>query len=69
MSGFKREDLSGLLLATRLALTIVLPILGALLLGRYLGSIYGYEAFFIIIALIVALVGGFRQAIRMLLKK
>jgi hypothetical protein len=69
VSGFKREDLSSLLLATRLALTIVLPILGALLLGRYLGRIYGYEVFFIITALSVALVGGFRQAIRMLLKK
>lgn len=45
VSSFKPEDFSGLLLATRLALTIVLPILAALLLGRFLGRVYGYEAF------------------------
>jgi len=69
MSRFKPEDLSGLLLAVRLALVIVLPLLAALLVGRYLGRIYGYEAFFILISLSVALAGGFWQAVRMLLKK
>jgi hypothetical protein len=56
-------------LAARLALVIVLPLLTALLVGRYLGRTYGYEAFFIIISLSVALAGGLRQAVRMLLKK
>lgn len=69
MSSFKPEDLSGLLLAVRLALVIVMPLLAALLVGSYLGRIYGYENFFIIVSLIVALAGGFRQAVRMLLKK
>ena len=69
MSSLKPEDLSGLLLAVRLALVIVLPLLAALLAGRYLGRIYGYEAFFIIILLCVALAGGLWQAVRMLLKK
>jgi len=69
MSGFKPEDLSGLLLAVRLALVIVLPLLAALLVGRYLGRIYGCEAFFIGGLLILALAGGLRQAVRMLLKK
>ncbi len=69
MSGFKPEDLSALLLAARLALTIVLPVLGALLLGRHLGRIYGAEALFTLVALGVALAGALGQAMRMLLKK
>ncbi|RJX29254.1 MAG: AtpZ/AtpI family protein [Dethiobacter sp.] len=67
--GFKPEDLSGLLLATRLAFSIVLPLITALLVGRYLGRIFGYEALFIIVSVLSGLYAGFRQAMRMLLKK
>ncbi|HSW35009.1 MAG TPA: AtpZ/AtpI family protein [Candidatus Limnocylindrales bacterium] len=69
MPGFKPENLSAMLLAVRLALTIVLPLIAALLLGQYLGRVFGYTDYFIIAALILATVGGFVQAIRMLLKK
>ncbi len=69
MVRFKPEDISALGLALRLALAMALPPLLMLVLGQHLGRIYGREALFIIVATLIGLYIGFRQAIRLLLKK
>jgi F0F1-type ATP synthase assembly protein I len=69
MFRFKPEDLSGITLAVRLALTIVLMLLGCGYLGWQLGRQAGSELAGIMLGVLVGLYAGFRQAIRMLLKK
>lgn len=55
--------------AMNLALRISLPLIGGVLLGQYLGRRFGNEPLFILVGVILGLLVGFRQAIRMLLKK
>jgi uncharacterized membrane protein len=69
MLGFKPEDVAALGLALRLALAIALPPVLMLFLGQYLGRIFGRDAIFIAVSVLVGLYIGFRQAIRLLLKK
>ncbi|MBS4030322.1 MAG: AtpZ/AtpI family protein [Clostridiales bacterium] len=66
---FNSEDMSGMGVAINLALTISLPLIGGVLLGQYLGRRFGNEPLFILVCVILGLLVGFRQAIRMLLKK
>jgi F0F1-type ATP synthase assembly protein I len=69
MSRFKPEDAAGLGMAVQLALTFALPLVVAIFLGQYLGSRFGNEPLFIIGSVLLGLFVGFRQALRLLLKK
>jgi len=66
---FNPEDYSGLGLAVNLALFIVAPLLAGIFLGQYLGEKFGNPPLFIILGVLLGLFVGFRQAIRLLLKK
>jgi F0F1-type ATP synthase assembly protein I len=56
-------------MAVQLALTFALPLVVAIFLGQYLGSRFGNEPLFIIGSVLLGLFVGFRQALRLLLKK
>jgi F0F1-type ATP synthase assembly protein I len=66
---FNPEDYSGLGLAVNLALSIAVPLFAGILLGQYLGEKFGNPPLFILSGVLLGLFAGFRQAIRLLLKK
>jgi F0F1-type ATP synthase assembly protein I len=65
----KDTGFSGLLTAFRLAAGIALPLVAGVLLGRRLGERYGQEPLFVAGGALLGLITGFRQAVRLLLKK
>jgi F0F1-type ATP synthase assembly protein I len=69
MSVFDSGNLSALGLAVRVALSISLSLLAGIYIGRYLGRQFGNEPFFLLFCAALGLVAGFREAIRLLLKK
>ena len=66
---FNPEDYSALGLAMNLALAIAVPLLAGIFLGQYLGEKFGNPPLFILLCVLLGLFAGFRQAIRLLLKK
>ncbi|NLN06744.1 MAG: AtpZ/AtpI family protein [Firmicutes bacterium] len=65
----RETDFSGLLTVCRVAAGIALPLVAGVLLGRRLGERYGHEPLFVAGGALLGLVSGFRQAVRLLLKK
>ncbi|NLM47175.1 MAG: AtpZ/AtpI family protein [Firmicutes bacterium] len=65
----KETDFSGLLTVCRVAAGIALPLLAGVLLGRRLGERFGHEPLFVAGGALLGLITGFRQAMRLLLKK
>ena len=59
-----KDIFSGIFTAVQLGLNIALPLVAGILLGRYLGSRFGYDLIFITLGVLSGLVVGFCRAFR-----
>lgn len=66
---FNRNDLQALGLVVSLGLSVAVPLLVGVVLGRFLGGRFGSQAFFVAGGALLGIVSGFIQLFRLLAKK